>query len=174
MTNRERAMNILHYKPVDRLPAVHFGYWGELLVEWAEQGKIPAELAEGNYDGSPKDIELDRRIGWDFNWYHTYGSNNGLYPGFETKVLEVLPDGTRRVQNSDGLIERYHPGVVSIPQEDDYLLKDREAFETLYRHRMQYTPERVDTAFYSHFNDNVYDKTDVPLGLHLGLSLIHI
>ena len=46
MTNRERAMNILHYKPVDRLPAVHFGYWRELLVEWAEQGKIPAELAE--------------------------------------------------------------------------------------------------------------------------------
>ena len=34
MTNRERAMNILHYKPVDRLPAVHFGYWKELLEEW--------------------------------------------------------------------------------------------------------------------------------------------
>ena len=44
MTNRERAMNILHYKPVDRLPAVHFGYWPELLAEWAEQGTIPAEL----------------------------------------------------------------------------------------------------------------------------------
>ena len=59
MTNRERAMNILHYKPVDRMPAVHFGYWTELLTEWAEQGKIPRELAEGNYDNSPKDKELD-------------------------------------------------------------------------------------------------------------------
>ena len=37
MTNRERAMNILHYKPADRLPAVHFGYWGQLLGEWAEK-----------------------------------------------------------------------------------------------------------------------------------------
>ena len=37
MTNRERAMNILHYKDADRLPAVHFGYWGELLVEWANE-----------------------------------------------------------------------------------------------------------------------------------------
>ena len=61
MTNRERAMNILHYKPVDRMPAVHFGYWGELLTEWAEQGKIPKELAEGNWDSSPKDRELDKQ-----------------------------------------------------------------------------------------------------------------
>ena len=37
MTNRERALNILHYKPADRLPAVHFGYWRELLDEWVEQ-----------------------------------------------------------------------------------------------------------------------------------------
>ena len=32
MTNRERTMNILHFKDADRMPAVHFGYWGELLV----------------------------------------------------------------------------------------------------------------------------------------------
>lgn len=37
MTNRERAMNILHFQPTDRFPAVHFGYWSELLTEWAEQ-----------------------------------------------------------------------------------------------------------------------------------------
>ena len=67
MTNRERAMNILHFKPADRLPAVHFGYWNELLLEWAEQGKIPAELAHDNRDSSEKDRELDRIIGWDFN-----------------------------------------------------------------------------------------------------------
>ena len=68
MTNRERAMNILHYKPADRMPAVHFGYWEELLAEWADQKKIPKELAEHNYDGSEKDRELDKLIGWDFNW----------------------------------------------------------------------------------------------------------
>ena len=63
MTNRERAMNILHYKPADRMPAVHFGYWEELLAEWADQKKIPKELAEHNYDGSEKDRELDKLIG---------------------------------------------------------------------------------------------------------------
>ena len=165
MTNRERAMNLLHYKPADRLP-VHFGYWGELLVEWAEQGKIPRELAENNWDGSEKDMELDKLIGWDFNWFHTVGSNNGLSPRFETKVLEVLPDGTRRIQNGDGIIERHKPGVTSIPSEDDYLLKDREAFETLYRPKMQFTPDRVDLEYYRHFNET--RPYNIPVGLNLG------
>lgn len=169
MTNRERAMNILHYKPVDRFPAVHFGYWGELLEEWAQQGKIPRELAEDNYDGSEKDRELDRLIGWDFNWSRTFGPANGLFPRFEEKVLEVLPDGTRRVQNGEGLIERVKPGVTSIPSEDDYILKDREVFETLYRPKMQYAPQRVDLEFFKHFNETRLQ--DVPVGLRVGSVL---
>lgn len=162
-------MNILHYQPVDRFPAVHFGYWGELLEEWAEQGKIPKELAVDNYDGSEKERELDKLIGWDFNWYRTTGSSNGLLPSFEYKVLETLPDGTQRVQNSVGLIERVKPGVASIPSEDDYILKDREAFETLYKPKMLYAPERVDVEYYKHFNET--RPTDVPVGLHLGSLL---
>ena len=169
MTNRERAMNLLHYKPVDRMPAVHFGYWGELLSEWAAQGKIPAELAQGNWDGSEKERELDKLIGWDFNWYHCSGSSNGLSPGFETKVLEVLPDGTRRILNSWGIVEKHKPGVISIPSEDDYTLKDREAFETLYRPKMQFFPERVNVEYYKHFNET--RPQDVPIGLHLGSVL---
>ena len=169
MTNRERAMNLLHYKPVDRLPAVHFGYWGELLAEWAEQGKIPKELSVGNGDGSEKDMALDKLIGWDFNWYHCAGSNNGLSPGFEPKVLEVLPDGSRRVLNGNGIIERHKPGITSIPSEDDYLLKDREAFETLFRPKMRFFPERVNTEYYKHFNET--RPQDIPIGLHLGSVL---
>ena len=169
MTNLERAMNILHYKPADRLPAVHFNYWPELLTEWAEQGKIPAELAQGCHDGSAKEAELDRLIGWDFNWNHVVGTNNGLYPGFETKVLETLPDGSRRVQNHNGLIEKIKPGITSIPSEDDYLLKDREAFETLYRPKMQFTPERVNIEAFRHFNE--HRPKDVPVGFHVGSVL---
>ena len=96
-------MNILHFKPADRMPAVHFGYWPELLTEWAELGKIPAELAVGNYDGSPKEAELDKLIGWDFNWYHCVGTNNGLSPAFESKVLEVLPDGYGFIRSANYL-----------------------------------------------------------------------
>ena len=169
MTNRERAMNILHYKSADRMPAVHFGYWNELLWEWAEQGKIPRHIAERWWDGSPAERELDELIGWDFNWYRTVGASNSLRPRFEHKVLEILPDGTRRVQNGDGLIERIKPGTVSIPSEDDYLLKDRAAFEKLYRPKMQFSPDRVNLDYFRHFNET--RPMDVPVGLHLGSVL---
>ena len=169
MTNRERALNLLHYKPVDRMPAVHFGYWHELLIEWAEQGKIPMELARSYGDSNAADRELDRLIGWDFNWQHIVGAHMGLKPGFEYKVLEVLPDGTQRVQNGAGLIEKIKPGVTSIPSEDDYLCKDREAFETLYRPKMQFDPDRVPVDYFKTFNET--RDYDSPIGLSLGSVL---
>lgn len=172
MTNRERAMNILHFKPADRMPAVHFGYWQELLNEWAEQGKIPKELAENNYDGSEKDAELDKIIGWDFNWYRTVSANNHLLPPFEYKELQVFPDGSRIVQNFDGIIERIKPGTASIPAEEDYLLKDRKAFEELYLPKMQFSPERIDLEYFRNFNKS--RPKDVPVGLHLGSVLGNI
>ena len=171
MTNRERAMNILHYKSVDRFPAVHFGYWRELLAEWAALGKIPVELSKGWSDGNPVDKELDKLIGWDFDWTPLYSPRNGLFPAFEEKVLEVLPDGTKRTLNADGLIQRFSPGVVSIPAEDDYLLKDREAFETLYKPKMQFTPERINYEYLKDFNTEVYDKLDYPVGLGVGSAI---
>ena len=167
MTNRTRAMNILHFKEVDRLPAVHFGYWAELLDEWADQGHISRELAKAaRGDGSQGQQELDRILGWDFNWHNCRGSSNSLYPAFERKVLETLPDGSQRVQTANGVIERIKPGVVSIPSEDDYLLKDREAFETLFKPKMQYFSQRVPIEAYKRFNET--RPTDIPIGLHLG------
>ena len=170
MTNRERALNILHYRSVDRLPAVHFGYWDELLYEWAEQGMIPKELAEGgNRDSSDRDRELDKLIGWDFNWANCRSGQMGLKPQFESKVIEKLPDGSLRVQNTKGLIERVKPGVESIPSEDDYILKDRAAFEELYLPKMQYAIERARLGFFSDFNDKrEYDR---PVGLSVGSVL---
>ena len=91
MTNRERAMNLLHYKSVDRLPAVHFGYWAELLLEWAEQGKISKDIALNWNDGNEADRELDKILGWDFNWYTTVRGATGLFPPFERKVLKEYP-----------------------------------------------------------------------------------
>ena len=173
MTNRERAMNILHFKPADRMPAVHFGYWNELIQEWAAQGKISKELAlafgRGYGDGNEADRELDKILGWDFNWHNTRGAVKGLLPWFEHKVLEILPDGTQRIQNSSGLIERQKPGNQSIPSEDDYLLKDREAFETLFKPKMQFTPDRIDLEYWKSFNET--RPQDIPVGLSLGSVL---
>ena len=167
MTTRERCMNILHYKNVDRMPALHFGYWPELLGEWAEQGHISKELAvAARRDGSEGDRELDKLVGWDCNWFTTVGTRNRLLPSFEKKVLEVLPDGSHRVVTPNGVIEKIKPGIVSIPSEDDYLLKDREAFETLFKPKMQFSPKRVDFDFFKRFNET--RNQEIPIGLHIG------
>jgi len=144
MVTRERFMNVLHYRDVDRLPALHFGYWQEVLDQWAEQGHITKEIAAGaRYNGSEAQQKLDQLLGWDCICLTLVGPNFGLYPRFETKVLETLPDGSQRVLNENGVIDRIKPGVVSIPAEDDYLLKDRASFEEWYRWRMQYSHDRV-------------------------------
>ena len=169
MTNRERAMNILHYKDADRMPAVHFGYWDELLLEWAEQGKISEDLARSVRDGNEADRKLDKIIGWDFNWHSVFRANNKLFPKFERKVLDVLPDGSQRVLNANGIIERIKPGVISIPSEDDYLLKDREAFNELFKPKMQFFPERVDMNKLKNFLES--RDPDLPYGLSIGSVL---
>ena len=170
MTNRERAMNILHFQEVDRLPAVHFGYWSELLEEWAQQGHISREmLPQAGWDSCPQQQELDKIIGWDFNWQDIDGGHAGLFPCFERQVLETLADGSQRVLNPEGIIERVKPGVDSIPAEDDYLLKDRKAFEELFLPRLQFQPERIDLERFRNFNET--RRWDVPVGLNLGSVL---
>jgi uroporphyrinogen decarboxylase len=150
------------------MPAVHFGYWDELLDEWACQGYISKEIAHGAIiDGSPAQRELDKIIGWDCNWYNTLSANIGLFPGFEQKVLDILPDGSHRVVTSKGVIERIKPGIVSIPSEDDYLLKDREAFETLFRPKMQFSADRVNADEIKRVFSEKYAE-GTPVGLHLG------
>ncbi len=167
MTTRERCMNILHYKDTDRIPAVHFGYWKELLEEWAEQGHISKEMASGAVgDNSPAQQELDIIIGWDCNWANTVRPNTNLFPAFKQETLEVLPDGSHRVLTSNGVIEKIKPGIVSIPSEDDYLLKDREAFETLFKPKMQFTPDRINLEFFKNFNQT--RDMERPIGLHVG------
>lgn len=170
MTNRERVKNILHYQKADRMPAVHFGYWFELLEEWAEQGHISKDIPRSWADGNETDRELDRLLGWDFNWFRTVGPQNKLFPAFEYKVLEKLPDGFMRVQNGDGLIERIREGAGSIPAEDDYQLKDREAFEALYKPKMQFCKERINEKYFTEEFAKRKDQ-DLPIGLNLGSVL---
>jgi len=170
MTNRERANNILHFKSVDRMPAVHFGYWPELLQEWVNEGHLKQEEIDGWYDGSPKDDELNKKLGWDFDWQHMVCGYNGLMPTFPVKVVEEFSDGSQAIQNPNGVIEKVHKGAASIPGEYDYQLKNRKAFEELYLPKMAVDIERrVDKNFFGkNYNENVYEKRTDPIGLHLG------
>ena len=127
------------------------------------------DLALAWEDGNKADRELNAKMGWDFNWQQVFGADMGLFPPFDTEILETLQDGSLRIRNADGLIERVHPGVASIPSEEDYLLKDRAAFETLYKPRMQYCPERIDLQQLRRIREE--DFPDLPMGLRMGSIL---
>jgi uroporphyrinogen decarboxylase len=146
MTNRERAMAVLNYQPYDRLPVVHFGFWDETLDKWAQEGRITEAEAEEWADGNPVDAELGARLGFDFNWYSAYHTNAFLLPEFEREVVEERPDGSRAVRNEEGVIVLERTGATSIPSEIDHLLKTRADWEEHYKHRLQFSMERINAA----------------------------
>ncbi|MDD4744985.1 MAG: hypothetical protein PHN53_10320, partial [Eubacteriales bacterium] len=104
MNHRERFWAIMHDEPYDRLPVLHFGYWQETLQKWCREGHLTEEELEGVSDGSAAETSLSCKFGFDYNYYTCHHTASNLFPGFEHKVLEELPDGSRKVQNSDGAI----------------------------------------------------------------------
>ncbi|MCM8816292.1 MAG: hypothetical protein NC913_02120 [Candidatus Omnitrophica bacterium] len=143
MTNRQRVQRILHYQEYDRMPLVHFGFWSETLNLWAEKGYISKELAENWSDGNQADFEISKIIGFDFNWYNVFKPKLGLWPAFESRIIEELPDGTKKILNGEGVITLHKPGAGSIPADVDHLLKDRKSWEDLYLPKLQWSKDRV-------------------------------
>jgi uroporphyrinogen decarboxylase len=149
MNNRERAMAILHYEPYDRLPLVHFGFWRETLAKWVAEGHVSPAEADGWSDGNEYDVIIAGRLGFDCNWYTCFQPATRIYPAFEEIVLEEAPDGTQKVLNVDGAVVLRKPGITSIPQEFDHLLKGRREWEEHFLPRLQFTPARIAEAVVS-------------------------
>jgi len=146
MTNRERALAVLRYERYDRLPVVHFGFWTDTLERWHREGHLGAEDLGEYFDGSRSEHAIERKLGFDFNWYDTWSPRHTWATLFEELVLEELPDGFQKVRNVDGAIVLQKPGVRSIPSEVDHLFKGRKEWEELYRPRLLWSADRVDRA----------------------------
>lgn len=169
MTTRERIDAILHYRTYDQFPLVHFGYWRETLEKWAAEGHITPEEAAGQEDGNEIDYRINELLGFDCNWQTMFYTNGGLLPGFAREVVRELPDGSRHVRNTDGVIILQRPGAGSIPAEIEHLLTDRESWEEHYRHRYQWSEDRVNTVGL----DSLPAERDNPIGLHCGSLFGH-
>lgn len=169
MNYRENVNAILHYQPFEKMPIVSFGYWGETVQKWADEGHITREEADGycRYgDNSEADRAIMKRLGFDFNWNSCYGGNVGLYPAFDKKVLEQKADGGQVIRDEQGLIVLVKPGVVSIPAEIGTTLTDREVWEKEYLPRLQWEAERIDTSLFESLKDD--SQRQLPVGLHCG------
>jgi hypothetical protein len=143
MNNRQRTRAILHYEDYDRLPIVHFGYWQETLHKWAQEGHITAEQGADWADGNWADHAVAEKLGFDFNWGNHFSPRIALFPEFERKIIEQHPDGSRTVQNVDGVIVLEKDDATGIPAEIDHLLKTREDWKTHYKPRLEYQLIRI-------------------------------
>lgn len=161
MTHRERTLALLHYQPYDRLPIVHFGWWWETVEKWVAEGHFTMdELHVSNAWGG--DV-IAGRLGFDFGWDAQVSLNTWLTPGFETAVLEELPDGGKKVRNSEGVVVLQREGANSIPAEIDHLLKDRASWKVHYQHRYQFSTDRLPAE--------PVHAADYPRGLYCGSLL---
>lgn len=179
MNNRDRALAVLRYQPVDRLPLVHFGFLRETLEVWHRQGHVTAEELGQCGDGNPAEDAIARKLGFDFSWQTMFYPNALLRPGFPTEVVAEFTDGSRHVRNDMGVVELRAPGAGSIPAEVDHLLTDRRSWEEHYLPKLQWCPERVNEVAFYHEGQRVrFDQggmeilragqRDRPLGLHCG------
>ncbi len=169
MNNRERTLAILHYQDYDRMPIVHFGYWNETLEKWAGEGHMSMDLAKAWGDGNAADLEIDKIFGWDFNWSRTIGGNYGLKPTFERKVLREREDGGFEVMNTDGVTILEKPEAGSIPAEIAHLLTNREAWESLYLPKLQWSMDRIPDMI---LNPPIeWKQRESPVAIHVGSLL---
>ncbi len=166
MTNRENAMAILNYENYEKVPAVHFGYWQETIEKWVKEGHIPEDKVN-DWDF------VSGELGFDFGWDQSLIINANLNPCFESKVIEVLKDGTKKIRNENGVIVLQHPDAGSIPAECGYVLKDRESWEKEFLPRLQFTEDRINSEIIATLQKGESVKSDarmadMPIGLHCG------
>jgi hypothetical protein len=179
MTDRQRILAVLKYQPYDRLPVLHFGFWGETLMKWVAEGHLKEELARAWGDGNPADAEISKLLGFDANYYACFHVDGHLRPGFQWKEVASFPDGSRHVLNGDGVVLLQRPEAGSIPAEIKHTLVDRASWEEHYQWRYQWVPERV-TEAQVRVNDHFErwdaggltflqrDQRDYYYGLHCG------
>ena len=176
MNHRERLDALLHYRPYDRLPIVHFGFWAETVQKWADEKHIPEDWAQGYIsagdfcDGCEYDMLIAEKLGFDYNYYTTYQQKSGLsslFPAFAPEIVRVLPDGSRHELNADGQIVLVKAGTQGIPSEIGYMLKDRKAWEELYLPKLSWSPDRLDTKMLDRIVSESKQR-ETPLGIFCG------
>lgn len=120
MTDRERFLNCMNYKPVDRCPFRNFGAWPETIERWKSEGYRPEDeplFAVDHWE-------------WQGGWFFPN-------PPFERKIVEEN-ETTVLYINHEGILmrERKDQPYSSMPQFVRFPVETREDFRRFMRERM--------------------------------------
>ncbi|MFB3891338.1 MAG: uroporphyrinogen decarboxylase family protein [Phycisphaerae bacterium] len=155
MTDRQRFVNQMHYKPIDRSFNMEFGYWEENFHQWS--------IFVDN--GVTNNAEADEFFNFDI--IRGTGGYAWMYPPFENKVISETAT-TKIIQNGDGLLAEVpkdghdtipHYIRSSITTPDDWKRVKRERF------RLDDPIRKIDVAAMQKAHP---PTRDYPLGIHCG------
>jgi len=122
MNDRERFLNVMNYKPVDRnVYGAVMGAWPETIERWKTEG----------YDPAREPLFKTDRWEWIGGWFFPN-------PPFERKVIEE-DERTILYINHEGILmrERKDNPYSSMPQFVKFPVESREEFRRFYKERMQ-------------------------------------
>jgi hypothetical protein len=118
MSPRERFLNIMDFKKVDRIIDNEFGYWDDTLKRWHNEG-LPEWVKNND--------QADIYFGFDV-WQKSVPVNNGLLPLFEEEF--VSDDGEHKIIYDTDRVkcQIFSNGKDSIPHYIDFPIKDRKTY----------------------------------------------
>jgi len=138
MTDRERFLNIMEFKSVDRYPNYELGVWGQAIDRWYSEG-LPRDVCYWNwFEGEPY-FGIDKR--------GFIPVKAGMIPGFDEETIEeteryiVFRDSIGRLRKAmkEGTVRGTRP---SMDQYLDFPVKDKRSFEELKKGYNPYSPVR--------------------------------
>ena len=166
MTSRERVKAVLNYENYDRMPVVSFGYWNETFEKWYNEGHITKDEWQNYNAAIPSKNGVMKKLGFELDWDYAYYPQTDLFPKFEIKVLEEMPNGQVKKQTESGVIAIEKQGIVSISAEVGHTLVDRQSWEEFYLPKLQYSDDRIDFTTLEQIKAD--SSRDIPIGLYCG------
>ncbi len=134
MTHRERLVAVYHNQPVDRVPDLEFGLWGQTYERWRKEGMPKVNEPENGWDAFMAYFHPD-----DFGVLLDLisGPTWGCCRRFEYKVLEEKGDHII-AQDGDGAVaEMIRPELgASIPHYLRYAIETKADWEKMRDERL--------------------------------------
>jgi uroporphyrinogen decarboxylase len=154
MTSRERVLNALRRRPVDRVPYFDY-YWPETIERWTAEGYLKA--------GENIDEHFNQDV------WHGVGINNTIANmDFKDAVLEETEDTILTI-NGNGAKLRVHKKHSSTPEHAGFTVTNRQSWnEHIKQHLLKADCRRYDALAYRKQKDEAAAASRALLSILMG------